>query len=90
MVQEQRQWEQAQQYYQQALELFVEYSDQDGSGATLYRLAQVWKVTNDDSNNVGKRWKKTGKDGLCNRGSAREPISKRSGNRFPTHVYLFH
>ena len=47
MVQEQRQWEQTQQYYQQALELFVEYSDQDGSGATLYRLAQVWKVTND-------------------------------------------
>jgi tetratricopeptide (TPR) repeat protein len=47
VAQEQRQWEQAQQYYQQALELFVEYSDQDGSGVTLYCLAQVWKATND-------------------------------------------
>ena len=46
VAQEQREWEQAKQYYQQALELFVLYND-DNSSKPLFRLAQIWKATDD-------------------------------------------
>ncbi len=46
VAQEQREWEQAKQYYQHALELFVLYKD-DFSSNTLFQLAQIWKATDD-------------------------------------------
>ncbi len=47
VAQEERAWEEAKQYYQKALELFVKHGNQEEFLTPLYRLAQLWKETND-------------------------------------------
>ena len=42
-----RTWEEAKGYYEQALELFVTHGNQEEVLFPLYRLAQLWKETND-------------------------------------------
>ncbi len=47
VAQEQRQWEQAQEYFLKALEIFVEYKDTYSGGVVLQSLARLWKASDD-------------------------------------------
>jgi tetratricopeptide (TPR) repeat protein len=49
VAQEQRQFQQAEQYYQQALQIFVEYKDTYSSNVVLQNLARLWKASGDES-----------------------------------------
>ena len=41
MAQEQRQWAQAEQYYQQALQLYIEFNDRYSQASTYHQLGRV-------------------------------------------------
>jgi tetratricopeptide (TPR) repeat protein len=47
VAQEERAWEEAKGYYEQALELYIKHGNQEEYLRPLYRLAQLWKETND-------------------------------------------
>ena len=47
MAEEQRQWEQAREYFLQALEIFVEYKDTYRGGIVIQSLARLWKASED-------------------------------------------
>ena len=49
VAQEQRQWAQAEQYYQRALATYVEYNDKHNLGIVLRSLARLWKASGNDS-----------------------------------------
>jgi len=41
VAEEQRQWQQAEQYYQQALQIFIEYNDRYAQASTYHQLGMV-------------------------------------------------
>ena len=45
VAQEQRQWDQAEHYYQQALAIFVEFKDQHSIGITVRNAARLWQAS---------------------------------------------
>ena len=47
VAQEQRQWQQAREYFLQALEIFVEYKDTYRGDVVLRSLARLWKASSD-------------------------------------------
>ena len=47
VAQEQRQWKQAEEHYQKALQLLIEFQDQHGQGIALRSLARLWQATAD-------------------------------------------
>ncbi len=49
MAQEQRQWEQAREYFLKALGTYVEYGDEHNMGIAFRSSAQLWQKSKDDS-----------------------------------------
>jgi tetratricopeptide (TPR) repeat protein len=49
VAEEQRQWQQAREYFLKALEIFVEYKDTYSGGVVLRSLAPLWKASGDAS-----------------------------------------
>ena len=49
VAQEQRQWAQAEQYYQKALAIYIEFDDQYWADNTFWRLAHPWQESGDNN-----------------------------------------
>ena len=56
VAQEQRQWEQAEQYYQHALQIYIEYNDRYAQASTYHQLGRVAEEQRQWEQAEQRRW----------------------------------